>query len=203
MTYANIQAVGLPTWDEADVALAKATQRELKVAEVGLATKIPPLRGRESIPDEEKRGGGSDDIGDIMWNVPTVRMSFPSNFEAGPGHSWANAIAMATPIAHKGATAAAKVQAMNVLDLVMRPEIVERAWDYFRNVQTKSVKYQSFLGPDDRPAIWLNRDTMSTFRPEMSKYYFDPTKYRTYLEQLGIAYPTVRSGVEATEPGKP
>ena len=70
--HANIEKVGLPQWSEADQALAHALQHELKVPEVGLATKIPPLRGREVIPDEEKRGGGSDDIGDISWNVPTV-----------------------------------------------------------------------------------------------------------------------------------
>ena len=33
---------------------------------------------------------------------------------------------------------------------------------------------------------------MAKYRPEMKKYYYDPTKYKTYLEQLGIAYPTVR-----------
>ena len=43
----------------------------------------------------------------------------------------------------------------------------------------------------------------ATFRPEMTKYHFDPKKYRTYLEQLGIAYPTVRRNTEATERGKP
>jgi aminobenzoyl-glutamate utilization protein B len=26
----------------------------------------------------------------------------------------------------------------------------------------------------------------------MKKYYYDPTKYKNYLEQLGIKYPTVR-----------
>src|SRR6266516_1992710 len=69
--HANIEKVGLPQWSEADQALAKALQREMKVPEIGLATKINPLRGRESIPDEEKRGGWFDDIGDISWNVPT------------------------------------------------------------------------------------------------------------------------------------
>ena len=44
---------------------------------------------------------------------------------------------MATPIAHKGATAGAKVQAMTMLDLLLKPELVDQAWDYFRNVQTK------------------------------------------------------------------
>jgi aminobenzoyl-glutamate utilization protein B len=190
--YANIQAVGLPEWSEADVALARATQRELKVPETGLATKIPELRGREAIPDEEKRGGGSDDIGDISWNVPTVSLSFPSNFQAGPGHNWANAIAMATPIAHKGVVAGAKVQAMTVLDVLMRPEVVSSAWDYFRTVQTKGVTYTPLIRPEDTPAIWLNEGTMAKYRPEMKKYYYDPTRYKTYLDQLGIVYPTVR-----------
>jgi aminobenzoyl-glutamate utilization protein B len=33
---------------------------------------------------------------------------------------------------------------------------------------------------------------MAKYRPEMKKYYYDPSKYKTYLEQLGITYPTVR-----------
>jgi len=190
--YANITSVGLPTWSDADVALAKAVQRELKVPESGLATEIPPLRGREAIPDDEKRGGGSDDIGDISWNVPTVSLNFPANFQAGPGHNWANAIAMATPIAHKGVVAGAKVQAMTVLDVLTRPEIVSQAWEYFRSVQTKQMTYTPLIRPQDTPAIWLNEETMAKYRPALKKYYYDPTKYKTYLDQLGIKYPTLR-----------
>ena len=33
---------------------------------------------------------------------------------------------------------------------------------------------------------------MARFKPELSKYYYDSKKYKTYLEQLGIAYPTTR-----------
>jgi aminobenzoyl-glutamate utilization protein B len=189
--HANIEKVGLPTWSEADIALAKAVQREMKVPETGLATKINPLRGREAIPDEEKRGGGSDDIGDISWNVPTVTINYPSNIQAGPGHNWANAISMATPIAHKGIQYGAKVVALTVLDLLTRPELVTQAWDYFNNVQTKTKKYVPLIRPEDQPAIWLNKERMERFRPEMKKYYYDPTKYKTYLEQLGIKYPTI------------
>jgi aminobenzoyl-glutamate utilization protein B len=190
--HANMAIVGMPTWSEDDQTLARALQRELKVPEIGLRTKINELRGREEIPDEDKRGGGSDDIGDISWNVPTVTLNYPANIEAGPGHNWANAVSMATPIAHKGTTAGAKVQALTVLDLLMRPELVSQAWDYFNNVQTKNKKYIPLLRPEDKPAIWLNKETMDRYRPEMRKYYFDPTKYKTYLEQLGIQYPTVR-----------
>ena len=191
--HANIETVGLPQWSDADVTLAKALQHELKVPEVGLATKIQPLRGREQMPDEEKRGGGSDDIGDISWNLPTITLSYPANMQAGPGHNWANAISMATPIAHKGVTAGAKVQALTLLDLVVRPELVKDAWEYFKNVQTKDTKYIPLMRPEDKPAIWLNEQTMAKYRPEMKKYYYDPTKYKTYLEQLGIKYPTVRT----------
>ena len=192
--HANIEKVGLPPWSADDERLAKSLQHELKVPEVGLATKIQPLRGREFVDDNTKRGGPSDDIGDISWNVPTVTLRYPANIAAGPGHNWANAISMATPIAHKGIEYGAKVMALTVMDVLTRPEIVTQAWDYFRNVQTKAVKYVPLIGPEDKPAISLNAQTMARYRDEMKKYYFDPTKYRNYLEQLGIKYPTVREG---------
>jgi aminobenzoyl-glutamate utilization protein B len=122
-----------------------------------------------------------------------VVLSYPSNIQAGPGHNWANAISMATPIAHKGITAGAKVEALTILDLLTKPELVGAAQDYFKNVQTKSVQYKPLLRPEDKPAIWLNEKIMAEYRPQMKKYYYDPTKYKTYLEQLGIKYPTVRT----------
>jgi aminobenzoyl-glutamate utilization protein B len=88
--------------------------------------------------------------------------------------------------------AGAKVQAMTILDLLLHPELVKASWDYFNNVQTKDMKYKSFLRPDDKPATWLNAKTMEQYREKMKQYYYDPTKYNTYLEQLGIKYPTVR-----------
>jgi aminobenzoyl-glutamate utilization protein B len=190
--HSNITAVGLPQWTDADVQLAKATQKELGVPENGLTMKIDELRGRESQPDDDKRGGGSDDIGDISWTLPTVSLSFPANFQAGPGHNWANAIAMATPIAHKGTVAGARVQAMTVVDLLTRPDVLSQAREYFDKVQTKERKYTPLIRPQDQPAIHLNKGIMDRYRPEMRKHYYDPTKYKTYLEQLGIKYPTVR-----------
>ena len=128
-----------------------------------------------------------------------MTLRFPSNIPGLPGHNWANAISMATPIAHKGATAGAKVQAMTMLDILTRPELVQQAWDYFRNVQTKDRKYMPFITENDPPATWLNKAILDKYRPEMQKYYYDPTKYKTYLEQLGIKYPTVRATSTAAE----
>ena len=192
----NIEQVGLPEWSEADITLAKASQRELGAPEVGLVTRISDLRGRELIPDDEKLGGPSDDVGDITWNVPTVVLSYPANFSGGPGHNWANAIPMATPIAHKGVNAGARVQAMTALDLLLRPELLVQAKDYFNNVQLKQRKYTPLIRPDDKPAIWMNKATMDKYRPEMRKFYYEPAKYKTYLDQLGIKYPTVKSATK-------
>ncbi|MCC6368638.1 MAG: amidohydrolase [Bryobacterales bacterium] len=188
--YANIKQVGLPQWSEDDQTLAKAVQKELKVKEEGLHTKLAEFKGPPA--EEARTGGGSDDIGDISWNVPTVTLSFPSNIPNLPGHNWSNAIAMATPIAHKGATAGAKVLAFTILDLLYHPEIIRKSWDYFRNEQTKERKYQPFIRPGDQPAIWLNKKIMAEYREQMKKYYYDPSRYPTYLDQLGIKYPTVR-----------
>ncbi|HWY45854.1 MAG TPA: amidohydrolase [Bryobacteraceae bacterium] len=199
--YQNIKKVGLPQWSDDDQTLAKALQRELKVPVRGLASKIPDQRApRESraAADEEEglgvgpMGGGSDDIGDISWAVPTITLRYPSNIPGGPGHNWANAISMATPIAHKGVVAGAKVQAMTMLDILLHPELVDQAWDYFKNVQNKETHYTTFLRPGDQPAIWLNQKTMEQYRPRMKALYYDPSKYDTYLEQLGIKYPTVK-----------
>jgi aminobenzoyl-glutamate utilization protein B len=103
----NIRAVGMPKWDDKDRALARAIQRELGQRVTGLNDTV---RTEPNGPVINPQGGGSDDIGDISWNVPTVTLRFPSNIPGLPGHNWSNSISMATPIAHKGATAGAKVR---------------------------------------------------------------------------------------------
>jgi len=184
----NIEAVGMPQWSEADQTLAKALQAEIKAKVEGLKTKPKVLDG----PKEVVMGGGSDDVGDISWNLPMVYLRYPANIPNLPGHSWENAVAMATPIAHKGSTAGAKVQAMTALDFMLKPELLKQAWDYFNSVQTKEIKYQPLINPSDQPAIELNKEKMEQFAPQLKKYHYDPTRYKTYLEQLGIQYPTVR-----------
>ncbi len=186
--YENIQSVGLPEWSEDDQALARAVQVEVNSdRRDGLATRLSPIG--EPLPSPVS--GGSDDIGDISWNVPTVTLRYPSNIPGLPGHHWSNAIAMATPIAHKGATAGAKVAAMTTLDFLLKPELIDESWDYFNNVQTKEIQYEPMISEDDRPALHLNSQIMEEFRPKLKEFYFDETRYNTYLEQLGIHYPTL------------
>ncbi|MCG9916498.1 MAG: amidohydrolase [Phenylobacterium sp.] len=189
VAYANIKAVGMPEWSEADQAFARATQEVNHLKVEPLATTVADL----STPDGRgtSMGGGSDDIGDIMWTVPTITIRYPSNIPNTIGHHVTAAIGMATPIAHKGVVVGAKAVAMTILDLVTTPSLVAEAKDYFQNVQLRDQKYDPVLAPTDMPAIHLNENIMAQMRPKMEPFYYDPSKYDTYLEQLGIAYPNL------------
>lgn len=198
--YENMKKVGLPKWSEEDQLLAKATQLELKAPRAnGLATKIdtiglPAPVGSVNVMGRQlmSMGGGSDDIADISWSLPTVVLRYPSNIPGLPGHHWSNAISMATPIAHKGILYGAKAEVMTLLDMLLKPEIIKNAWEYYRTEQTKDQKYTPLIGEKDQPAIYLNQKIMTEYAPKLKPLYYNPAKYKTYLDQLGIVYPTVR-----------
>ena len=188
----NIDVVGLPKWTPEDQLLAKASQKEMGAEKpAGLAMKLDSMAEPVYSP-LIVRQAGSDDIADISWSLPTVVLRYPSNVPQLPGHHWSNAITMATPIAHKGCTAGAKVEAMTLIDMLLKPELIADAKNYYENEQTKNQKYESLISKLEKPAIYLNKEIMEKFRPELKKFYYDPSKFKTYLEQLGIQYPTVR-----------
>ena len=184
---ANIEKVGLPVWTPEEQAFARSVQKLVGADQKGLDTK---LKGLEP-PKEKPESGGSDDIGDISWIMPTITIRYPSNIPGLPGHNWANAISMATPVAHKGVVAGSKAVAMTVIDLMTRPELLANAKAYFKDVQNKDQHYVPMLAADDKPDIAINANIMAQFRPQMVKYYYDPAKYPTYLDQLGIKWPPV------------
>ena len=183
--HANIVKVGMPAWSEADQALARAAQKELGVKDRGLTAQAGELRGGR----ESGAGAGSDDIAEVAWNLPTVVLRYPGNIPGMIGHHWSSGISMATPIAHKGATAGAAAHAMTAIDLLLKPELLAAAKQYFAE-QTKETKWRSLIPEDTKPPIELNREKMERVRPLLEKLRYDPSRYKTYLEQLGISYPT-------------
>jgi aminobenzoyl-glutamate utilization protein B len=101
---------------------------------------------------------------------------------------------MATPIAHKGIVVGAKAEAMTILDLFYKPEVLAKAQEYYKQEQTKDIQYTPLVGDKDLPAIFLNKKIMTEFAPKLKSTYYDPSKYKTYLDQLNIKYPTLRPG---------
>lgn len=182
-----VQALGTPDWSEDDQAYAKAVQAAIGEEETGLVKEPLALKGPVAGPT----AGPSDDIGAVMWTVPTVRLSYPANIAGTTFHNWEAALAEATPIAHKGVFTGAQITALTALDVVTDPDLLAAAKAYFTDVQTADVQYFPFEGPEDTPSIHLNADNDATYRPEQEKFYYDPTQYETYLEQLGIVYPVL------------
>jgi aminobenzoyl-glutamate utilization protein B len=182
---ANIKAIGLPRWSEDDQTFAKAVQRLMEAPEKGLPLELEGIQE----PSGPTRSGGSDDIGDVSWVVPTITLRYPSNVEGMIFHHWSSAMAMATPIAHKGATAGAKVIAATLLDLFQNEALRTEAWRYLREEQLQGISYEPFISASDPPASEKNADTMAEFKERLRPFYYDPAKYNTYLEQLGIDYP--------------
>jgi aminobenzoyl-glutamate utilization protein B len=180
----NIARVGMPTWSEDDERFARAVQRAAGGKEVGLRTEPSKSIINPHSP-------GSDDIGDVSWVVPTVQLRYPANLANLPGHHWSNAMTMATPIAHKGVMAGAQVLAGSVLDLLLEPARIVEARRYFEDVQCKDQHYEPFISENDTPPLDLNQAAMDKFRPMQKQFYFDPSHYDTYLDQLGIIYPTL------------
>jgi aminobenzoyl-glutamate utilization protein B len=184
----NILAVGMPQWSEADIALARAVQREMGSDTTGLPVNVE----RELREAEQGMGGGSDDIAEVSWNIPTVRLRYPGNIPGTVGHHWSSAISMATPIAHKGANHGSRVIAMTAIDLLTDPALLQEAKRHFREVQTREYQWISLIPRGTEPPIHLNEERMARFRPQLEALKYDPSRYSTYLEQLGIEYPTVR-----------
>ena len=126
--------------------------------------------------------------------------ALPGQLPGLPGHNWSNAIAMATPIAHKGVIAGAKVQAMTVLDLLTAARAGDAGEGLLHERPDEGPQVHRRSSATTRPpATHLNAgDHAEVPAEQMQKYYYDPTKYKTYLEQLGITYPTVRPAPQKT-----
>ena len=70
---------------------------------------------------------GSTDVGDVSWQTPTVQVYTACQAAGSPGHSWQNVSCGKSSIGYKGMLYAAKVLAGLAIDLMTRPELLEKA----------------------------------------------------------------------------
>ena len=172
--YPNIKAVGLPDWDEADLTLARAVQKELGQPQTRLDYRDCAVAGPAR--PEDNYGRRLRRHRRRVVERPDGHARYPSNIPGLPGHNWANAIASATPIAHKGATAGAKVVAMTMLDLLRVPSSSSRRGTTSGTCRRRTRSMSRSSRPTTGRTRSLNAKTMEQYRPEMRKYYYDPTE---------------------------
>jgi aminobenzoyl-glutamate utilization protein B len=123
----NFRRVGPPKFDAKDEALARGLQEALR-ADFGQAPPRPLHDVLEPLPERPyPADGGSTDVGDVSWHVPTGGFSAACFALGSPGHSWQNVAAIGSPLGHKGMLVAAKVLALSTLDLLQDEKAVRDA----------------------------------------------------------------------------
>ena len=183
LVQSNIELVGMPEWTADDIAFAEAVQVAMGAEVTGLPTEVDQL-------SSDRQGSSTSDAGDISWNVPYVRMYIPAKPEGAlAGHHWSAAIGPATPIAHKGIAAGAKVLAASAIDLIADPELLPVIEKDFAAQLARFPAWESLIPPGSEPPIHLNREQMASFREALAPYEYDPDSSETYLEFLGLSYP--------------
>jgi len=126
------------------VELAKSFNRE-KILQLGSQEQVQPLGGEGS-------GGGSTDVADVSWVLPTAQFSTATFVPGTPGHSWQSTACAGSSIGRKGMMAAAKVLALTAIDLVTDPKQIEAAKASFEK-RRAGFTYRSRLPADAKPPL--------------------------------------------------
>uniref|UniRef100_UPI0040498A74 amidohydrolase n=1 Tax=Fulvivirga sp. TaxID=1931237 RepID=UPI0040498A74 len=147
MVYDNLVEVGGMTYtaEEKEFAdkIAKTLGQERANEEV--AKNIQPY-------NEVGRAGGSTDVGDVSFTVPTVGFGTATWVPGTAAHSWQAVAAGGTSIGNKGMMIAAKTLTMSAMDLFSNPKLIEDAKKEFNERRGSNFKYIPLLG-DRKPAL--------------------------------------------------
>jgi aminobenzoyl-glutamate utilization protein B len=146
LLHANMQWIGAPQFTDDEQAFAKAIQRATGVPEDGLRTTIEPLKDPKAEPE-----GGSTDVGDISWIVPTLHVSVTTAPHGAPWHGWPVVATGGMSIGHKGMVFAAKTLAATMVDLFENESArrdIRAEWE----TKTKGTVYKPYI-PDGPPPV--------------------------------------------------
>ncbi|MGI8784110.1 MAG: amidohydrolase [Acidobacteriota bacterium] len=147
LLHENMKALGDIQFTPEEQEFARAIQRATGVEASGLATALKPLE--EPRPDPE---GGSTDVGDISWIVPTLHFSATTAPQKAPWHAWPVVACGGMSIGHKGMIYAAKTLATTAIDLFQDSAKREAIQAEFRE-KTRGQVYKPYIpaGPPPRP----------------------------------------------------
>lgn len=113
--------------------------------EIGLAEKVTPFKVIR------KGRGGSTDVGDVSWMVPTAGLRAATWVPGTSAHSWQAVAAGGTTIGKKGMMVAAKTIALSAMDLFRDPSIMDKAREELNSQRGKDFVYKPLLGDREPP----------------------------------------------------
>ena len=144
--FANLQWLGPILFTPEEQEFAKEIQRATGVEPKGLDGTVQPWRAPK--PDPE---GGSTDVGDVSWIVPTLSMTATTAPVEAPWHAWPVVACGGMSIGHKGLIYAAKALATTIVDLLEDAKTLQAVQAEFRE-KTKGVVYKPFV-PEGPPPL--------------------------------------------------
>jgi aminobenzoyl-glutamate utilization protein B len=148
LAQANLEWLGPLSFTAEEQEFAKAIQRANKIEEKGLNTKVKEFDEHPG-PAE----GGSTDVADISWNIPTIHVSVVTAAAGVPWHGWSVVACGGMSIGHKGMIFAAKALAATMVDLFADPNNVKAMRDEFAK-SSVGVTYKAYIpaGPPRLPS---------------------------------------------------
>ena len=144
----SLHTAGAISWTPEEIAFGQKIQATFAPGAPALSTvgEIAPA----TLYDDAM--GGSTDVADVSWVVPTVGLSTATFVPGSAGHSWQNVAAAGSSIGVKGAVLAAKTLALTAADLFRSPETIAAAKQEFTAKRGADFQYKALLG-DRKPPL--------------------------------------------------
>ena len=145
--HANLTTVGGVEYTDEEMRFAEVIRESLPedARPMSAASEVKPF----AAPTGARRGGGSTDVGDVSWAVPTAGLRAATWVPGTSSHSWQAVAAGGTSIGTKGMLVAAKTIAMSAVDLFMNPDLIRQARAEFNEKRGPNYQHISLVG--DRP----------------------------------------------------
>lgn len=146
MMYTNLAKVGGVHYTDQEKEFGKQIAATMdKKFNYVQATDIQPYK-------EIGKAGGSTDVGDVSFTVPTAGLRTATWVPGTPAHSWQAVAAGGMSIGKKGMIVAAKTIGLTAIDLFKNPKVLEKAKKELIERRGADFKYIPLIG-DRKPAL--------------------------------------------------
>ena len=146
MVHKNLQSIGGYQYTAEEKVFAEKIAESLgEPLDVQFVEGVAPY-------SESAKAGGSTDVGDVSFAVPTAGLRAASWVPGTSAHSWQAVAAGGTSIGNKGMIIAAKTLALTGMQLIDNPKIIKAAQENFIQKRGKDFQYIPMLG-DRKPAL--------------------------------------------------
>ncbi|MBI1763605.1 MAG: amidohydrolase [Acidobacteria bacterium] len=146
----NLRVAGGYKYDAAEQTFAEKLRQTFSLdgaLPLGSQEAVQPLRN-----DDDAGGGGSTDVGDVSWIVPTAQFTTATYVPGTPGHSWQSTACTGMSIGRKGMLAAAKTLTLSALELYRNPALIEAAKADFKQ-RRAGFEYRSRIPANQKAPL--------------------------------------------------